>query len=123
MASPTIDENIELSNRPINYLAWRLKALIKQERQALMYLSTKSAPVNVNNPALDKNLDVPTGAIKEDTTFSQKTFMIGANQKIKATNLLNLQLDSMNTSGHKKKVKINSEMLKNAMMTRGIDEE
>ena len=88
-----------------------------------MYLSTKSAPVNVNNPALDKNLDVPTGAIKEDTTFSQKTFMIGANQKIKATNLLNLQLDSMNTSGHKKKVKINSEMLKNAMMTRGIDEE
>ena len=123
MASPTIDENIELSNRPINYLAWRLKALIKQERQALMYLSTKSAPVNVNNPALDKNLDVPTGAIKEDTTFSQKTFMIGANQKIKATNLLNLQLDSMNTNGHKKKVKINSEMLKNAMMTRGIDEE
>lgn len=44
MASPTIDENIELSNRPINYLAWRLKSLIKQEKVALMYLSTKEAP-------------------------------------------------------------------------------
>jgi hypothetical protein len=29
MASPAIDENIELSNRPINYLKGRIKALVK----------------------------------------------------------------------------------------------
>ena len=65
MASPSIDLNIELSNRPINYLAWRLKAIIKEERQALMYLSTKEgAPENVKTSNFDKNLDVPAGAVK-----------------------------------------------------------
>jgi len=64
MASPAIDENIELSNRPIKYLKGRIKALMKQEKQALMYLSTKEAPVNHKQSNFDKNMDVPTGAIK-----------------------------------------------------------
>ena len=42
-----------------------------------MYLSTKEvAPKNVKNE-LDKLLDVPTGAIKDDTPFSQRIFLIG----------------------------------------------
>ncbi len=49
MASPAIDENIELSNRPINYLKGRIKALVKQEKQALMYLSTKGRLSTINS--------------------------------------------------------------------------
>jgi hypothetical protein len=54
-----------------------------------MYLSTKTAPQSINK-AFDRNLDIPTGAIKEDTPFSQKTFLVGANQKMKASNMMNL---------------------------------
>lgn len=54
-----------------------------------MYLSTKEVPLN-NNNAFDKNLDIPAGSIKEDTPFSQKTFLVGTNQKMKSSNMMNL---------------------------------
>ena len=43
-----------------------------------MYLSTKETPIIKKQDILDKSLDVPAGAIKDDTTFSQRTFLIGS---------------------------------------------
>lgn len=43
-----------------------------------MYLSTKEAPKIKNSNILDKNLDIPAGAIKENTSFSERTFLIGS---------------------------------------------
>lgn len=76
---------------------------------------------------LDKTLDIPVGAIKENTSFSERTFLIGsANQKLKTNTLLSKQIDANNTLGLKTRTRqkpINSEVLKNALMTRGLDEE
>lgn len=110
----------------MHYLVWRLKALIKQEKLAVMYLSTKEAPLSTKQAqVLDKTLDIPVGAIKDNTSFSQRTFLVGsANQKMKTTNLMSNQIDQNplhKQRTHKKP--INSEVLKNALMTRGLDEE
>ena len=85
-----------------------------------MYLSTKEvAPKNVKNE-LDKLLDVPTGAIKDDTPFSPRIFLIGpGSHKPKVSNSLSSYIDSNNNKKTRKSISkpINSEMLKNALMT------
>ncbi len=70
MASPAIDENVDLTNRPIKYLTWRLKALHFQEIESLKTLASKGALKSSQIATFDRNLDIPLGAIKDETTFS-----------------------------------------------------
>ena len=75
---------MELTNEPVKYLSWRFKDLIEQERMADMYIKTQEMPRGRQIISFDKDLDVPTGAIKDNFTFSHKTFMIGqANKKLR----------------------------------------
>lgn len=70
MASPSIDENVDLTNKPIKYLTWRIKALHQKEIDSLKSLASKGALKSSQIAPFDRNLDVPLGAIKEETSFS-----------------------------------------------------
>ena len=67
---PEIDENVDLTCQPLQYLGGKIKALKKQEDDALVRLQTKEpAPPGLVS-VVKKDLDVPAGAIKEELPFS-----------------------------------------------------
>ena len=85
-----------------------------------MYLSTKEVPPKNIKNELDKQLDIPTGAIKDDTPFSQRIFLIGTgSHKPKVSNSLSSHNDPTSSKKSRRSISkpINSEVLKNALMT------
>ena len=95
IAFPRIEEeDVELTYRPLHYLDWRFKALIEQEKLAAMYLKSQQMPQNVKKVILDKDLDIPAGAIKENQKFSHKTFLVGSgNKKFRQNRLVTSQTE------------------------------
>jgi hypothetical protein len=79
---PEIDNNVNLSGRPLDYLKYRFKAVIKREMDIL--LKIKSKEHDPTNEFLKEDLGVPAGSMKQGLLFSQKVFLIGASIRSQA---------------------------------------
>ena len=78
---PHFDTNIDLTNRPINYVDLRIKALIKREMDELLKITATSArDKQIEQMYLSPDLGVPHAGTKMGKlSFSEKTFLVGSN--------------------------------------------
>jgi len=76
LEGPKLDNTVNLSAHPLDYLKFRFKAVIKREMDQL--LKIKKVDNDPSNIFLSDDLGVPAGSLKPGLLFSQKVFLIGS---------------------------------------------